>query len=43
MDLAEVVPSNHYRFAPVAGKRNKGYLQRLTAAKEVFSGQQVGG
>jgi hypothetical protein len=37
-DVAEVFPANHYRLSPFAESRNKAYLQRLHAAKEVFAG-----
>jgi predicted ArsR family transcriptional regulator len=37
-DRAELFPSFHYRLSAFAERRNKAYLQRLLAAKEVFSG-----
>lgn len=38
-DLAELFPSHHYRLSAFAEKRNKTYLQRLVAAKAVFSNE----
>jgi len=35
-DQAEVFPGHRYRMAATAAKRNKGYVQRLEQAREVF-------
>ena len=35
-DLAEVFPAHRYRFAATAAKRNRGFLQRLERAEEIF-------
>jgi hypothetical protein len=35
-DQAEVFPAHRYRLSEKAGKRNKAYMIRLEAAKEVF-------
>ena len=36
-DVAEVYPGHRYRLSPMAEKRNKGMLERLKAAEEVFA------
>lgn len=36
VDVAEVFPAHRYRLAAKAGKRNAGYLLRLSRACEVF-------
>lgn len=35
-DIAEVSPAHRYRLSKFAEKRNKSYIQRLDAAREVF-------
>lgn len=36
LDLAEVFPAHRFRLSQMADKRNRGYLQRLNGACEVF-------
>lgn len=36
IDQAEVFPAHRFRVSEKAGKRNLGYMQRLTKSKEVF-------
>jgi DNA-binding IclR family transcriptional regulator len=36
VDQAEVFPGHRYRLAEHAAKRNRGYVDRLTRAAEVF-------
>lgn len=36
LDLAEVFPAHKFRLSQMADKRNRGYLQRINNACEVF-------